>query len=212
MKTDDLITALAADTGSISRPIGRTLMLALLGGAIGAIILFAVVLGMRAEVATAIGTARFDFKFVVTLSLLVAAFGLAWNLVRPGVVPKAWILALAAVPLLLVAGSIAEMLTVPEAEWGRRMTGSNSFMCVILIPMLSAIPFAAVLLAMRQGAPSNPKLAGAVAGLVAAAVGATLYATHCPDDSPFFVATWYVIAAGFMAMLGAAIGERFLRW
>lgn len=212
MKTDDLITALAADTGSVARPIGRTLMLALLGGAIGAVILFALVLGMRADVATAIGSARFDFKFVVTLSLLVAAFGLAWNLVRPGAVPKAWILALAAVPLLLVAGSIAEMLTVPEAEWGRRMTGSNSLMCVILIPMLSAIPFAAVLLAMRQGAPSNPKLAGAVAGLVAAAIGATLYATHCPDDSPFFVCAWYAIAAGFMAMLGAAIGERFLRW
>jgi hypothetical protein len=92
------------------------------------------------------------------------------------------------------------------------MAGSNSFMCVILIPMLSAIPFAAVLLAMRQGAPSNPKLAGAVAGLVAAGIGATLYATHCPDDSPFFVCVWYVIASGFMAMLGAAIGERFLRW
>lgn len=212
MKTDDLITALATDAGSVSRPIGRTLMLALAGGAIGAAILFALALGMRPDVATAIGSTRFVFKFVVTLSLLVAAFGLAWNLARPGAIPKGWLMALAAVPLLLIAGSVAEMLTVPAAEWGKRLTGHNSFMCVVLIPMLSAIPFAAVLLALRQGAPSNPTLAGAVAGLVAAGIGATLYATHCPDDSPFFVATWYVIAAGLMAMLGAAIGERFLRW
>jgi len=212
MKTDDLITALAADTGSVARPIGRTLMLALLGGAIGAVILFALVLGMRADVATAIGSARFDFKFVVTLSLLAAAFALALHLARPGAVCKVWFLTLAAVPLLLVGGIVAEMIAVPPAEWGQRLTGHNSFMCVILIPALSALPFAAMLVALRQGAPGNPKLAGAVAGLVAAGIGGTLYATHCPDDSPFFVCVWYVIAAGFMAMLGAAIGERFLRW
>ena len=52
----------------------------------------------------------------------------------------------------------------------------------------------------------------AIAGLAAAGIGATLYGTHCPDDSPFFVCTWYVIASGFMALLGAAIGERVLRW
>ncbi len=55
-------------------------------------------------------------------------------------------------------------------------------------------------------------LAGATAGLVAAAIGATLYASHCQDDSPLFVATWYVIAVAIMALLGAVLGSRFLRW
>jgi hypothetical protein len=212
MKTDELIAALAADAQSVERPIGRTLVLAVVGGAVGAAILFALVLGMRPDVATAVTTLRFDFKFVITLSLLASAFGLVWNLARPGAIPVGWLLALAAVPVLLAIGSVAEMLAVSPADWGQRLAGHNAFMCMILIPMLSAIPFAAALLALRQGAPSHPMLAGAVAGLVAAGIGATLYGTHCPDDSPFFVATWYVIAAGFMAMLGAAIGERFLRW
>jgi len=212
MKTDDLITALAADAQSVSRPIGRTLTLAVAGGALGAMILFAVMLGLRPDIATAITSARFDFKFVITLSLLAASLGLIFNLARPGSVPVVWLVALAAVPVLLAVGSLAEMLTVPPADWGHRLMGSNSGMCVILIPMLSALPFAALLMALRQGAPSNPMLAGAVAGLVAAGIGATLYASHCTDDSPFFVCIWYVVAAGFMAMLGAAIGERFLRW
>ena len=34
-------------------------------------------------------------------------------------------------------------------------------------------------------------LAGAVAGLAAGGVAATLYAAHCTDNSPLFVATWY---------------------
>jgi len=212
MKTDDLITALAADAQSVSMPIGRALALAVAGGAVGAAILFAIMLGMRPDVATAVTSLRFLFKFVVTLSLLASALGLVWNLARPGAIPVGWLLALAGVPALLAIGSVAEMLTVPPADWGQRLTGHNSFMCLILIPTLSAIPFAALLLTLRQGAPSHPMLTGAVAGLVAAGIGATLYASHCPDDSPFFVATWYVIASAFMAMLGAAIGEHFLRW
>jgi hypothetical protein len=212
MKTDQLIAALAADAQTVERPIGRTLAIAVAGGAIGAVILFAVMLGMRPDVATAITSPRFLFKVVITLSLLASALGLLWNLARPGAIPVGWLLALAAVPALLGIGSVAEMLTIPPAEWGRRLAGSNSGMCVILIPMLSAIPFAALLFALRKGAPSHPMLTGAVAGLVAAGIGATLYGTHCPDDSPFFVSTWYVIASGFMAMLGAAVGERVLRW
>jgi hypothetical protein len=212
MKTDDLIVALTADAKGVSRPIGRTLAFAVAAGAVAAAILFVVTLGMRPNVATAITSPRFLFKFVITLSLLGSALGLLWNLARPGAIPVGWLLALAAVPALLGIGSLAEMLTVPVADWGHRLTGSNSFMCVVLIPMLSALPFAALLLALRQGAPSHPRLAGAVAGLVAAGIGATLYGTHCPDDSPFFVFTWYLIASGFMALLGAAIGERFLRW
>ena len=65
---------------------------------------------------------------------------------------------------------------------------------MILIPMLSVLPLAALLFALRQGAPSRPALTGAVAGLAATGIGATLYASHCMDDSPLFMAAWYVSA------------------
>ncbi len=55
-------------------------------------------------------------------------------------------------------------------------------------------------------------LAGAGAGLLAAAIGATLYATHCPDDSPLFVASWYGLATLVVVIIGSIAGSKWLRW
>ena len=92
------------------------------------------------------------------------------------------------------------------------MFGSNAAFCLKSIPFLAAAPLVAALLALRQGAPENPGLAGAAAGLFAGAIGAAFYATHCPDDSPLFVAAWYSLAIGLVAMAGALAGRRLLRW
>jgi hypothetical protein len=81
-----------------------------------------------------------------------------------------------------------------------------------LIPFLSIGPLACILLALRQGAPTEPGLAGAVAGLVSGGIAATLYASHCTDDSPLFVATWYPMAIGGVALVGYVAGSRLLRW
>jgi hypothetical protein len=73
-------------------------------------------------------------------------------------------------------------------------------------------PLAAALFCLRQGAPEHPARAGAATGLLAGAIGAALYATHCPDDSPLFVAAWYTLAIGIVAAIGAVSGSRLLRW
>jgi hypothetical protein len=65
---------------------------------------------------------------------------------------------------------------------------------------------------MRHGAPTRPALAGAVAGLLAGGLGAALYAAHCTDDSPLFVATWYTIAIAGVTIVGSLLGRYFLRW
>ena len=56
------------------------------------------------------------------------------------------------------------------------------------------------------------EVALAAAGLLAGGLAATLYATHCTDDSPLFVAAWYSLAIAGVAALGALIGARWLRW
>ena len=66
------------------------------------------------------------------------------------------------------------------------------------------------LFALRRGAPSRPTVAGAFAGLLSAGLAATLYAAHCTDDSPMFVATWYSLAAVIVAAIGAFAGSRVL--
>ena len=90
--------------------------------------------------------------------------------------------------------------------------GHNAMLCLSVIPLLALPILAAALLALRQGAPSRPALAGAVAGLLSAGLAATLYAAHCIDDSPLFVATWYTLATALVAAIGALAGARWLKY
>ena len=53
----------------------------------------------------------------------------------------------------------------------------------------------------------GPALAGAIAGMLSAGLAATLYASHCTDDSPLFVATWYTIATALVTAIGALAGS-----
>lgn len=213
MKTDDLINALAADARSVEAPIGRTVTIAAAAGAAVAAALFLSTLGMRhdfAEVASSSG--RFLMKFVVTLGAAIPAFLLVRALSRPDFSAgrHAWWLALA--PLLLLAAVLYELMMVPSGEWHARMMGHNSLACMTIIPLLSLAPFAAILYALRSGATAEPALAGAIGGILSAGIAATLYASHCTDDSPLFVALWYPFGFIVMAGLGALIGARVLRW
>ena len=61
---------------------------------------------------------------------------------------------------------------------------------------------AALIVALRAGAPMHPALTGALAGAATAGIAALLYASHCPDDSPLFVATWYPLATLICAARG----------
>jgi len=65
---------------------------------------------------------------------------------------------------------------------------------------------------LRHGAPARPAVAGAIAGLLSAALAATLYASHCTDDSPLFVATWYTLATALVTAVGALAGSKLLRY
>jgi len=68
------------------------------------------------------------------------------------------------------------------------------------------------LAALRKGAPSQPGLAGAVAGLAASGIAATFYASNCTDDSPLFVMTWYPLAILIVTAAGYVVGRTLLRW
>ncbi|RUO97582.1 NrsF family protein [Hyphomicrobium sp.] len=213
MRTDDLIKAIAADAKTVEPPIGQTLTMAVGAGTLISALLFLWALGIRDNFMDSIATSvRFAFKFVLTLSVAIPAFLLVRGLARPDFKPdgRLWWLALA--PALLLAGIIGEMMVLPADTWKARMIGQNSVYCLIVIPILSLAPLAAVLYALRKGAPTHPVTAGAVGGLLSAGIAATLYAAHCPDDSPLFLAAWYTIGVVVMTGVGALLGSRMLRW
>ncbi len=213
MKTENLIQALAADARTPPAPLGRTLGTWLLPGIAIAIGIYAVALGLRPHLLSlGADDPRIFFKIGLMALLACLMVPVILRLVRPGARLGRVSLALIVVPVLLLGAILLECLTIPEADWGRRLIGHNAMFCLRSIPLLALAPFCALLLALRDGAPSRPALAGAAAGLLAGAIGAMLYATHCPDDSPFFVATWYMIGIAIVTVAGALIGARLLRW
>lgn len=214
MKTQDLISALAQDHAARPQPqpLRWTFLTAMAAGFGVAAVAFALTLGIRPDVASAILTWRYDFKFVVTLTLAVTSARLVWQLARPAADPRSAELTIAAAPLLLFGAVLYELWAVPASAWLPRAIGSNSVACVLSITFLSIAPLAAAFYTLRRGAPLRPGLAGTAAGLLASALAATLYAMHCPDDSPLFGAIWYTGAMALVACAGTIAGRRLLRW
>jgi hypothetical protein len=211
VKTEDLINLISEDT---RRPvnISRALFMATTGGAFLAAIAFFSTLGLRHDIGQAAETVRFIFKFLVTLSLFGAAVSLVGATIRPGSNPggRRWFLLVA--PALLLGALVVELYVTPASDWTEKLIGHNALHCMTIIPVLSIFPAVPLFLAMRNGAPANPGISGAVAGLASAGIAATLYALNCFDDSPLFVATWYPLATAVVATVGYFAGNRYLRW
>jgi hypothetical protein len=219
MQTDQLIRTLAADNAHRARPVGFALMLALLAAAPVSLLMFFAALGVRPDVMTAMHNPFFDLKFAVTLALAIAAISVSLHLSRPEASLRGWGWLLLIPAGLLVAGILGEMmmpqrmLPMPQRlPMMTRLVGSNSKVCMTAIPLISLPLLAAALVGLRHGAPARPALAGAIAGLLSAGLAATLYASHCTDDSPLFVATWYTIAIALIAAIGALAGSKVLRF
>lgn len=211
MKTDDLINLLTEDA-PVRMRLGRAMTYALVIGIVVSVLLLLATIGIRHNMSTAIETVRVLFKVCETFLLAVVAGRLVFQIGRPGapLVLRSWSFTLPAV--LLLTAVVAEISVIPPGSWQTRLLGNYARYCVLFIPLLSIAPLAAFLVALRQGAPEKPGLAGAIAGLASGGIAAAIYAWHCPDDSPLFLATWYTLAIGAVTLVGYFLGRRLLRW
>ena len=212
MKTDDLIRALTSDLAVARSSIEQRFAAALMPGVLLALFLFAITLGPRPDFMAATGDPRFIFKFVVTLLLALCSAMLVWRLVRPGASTRLQVAALATVPVVLAAGMFAELIALPRSQWMTSLVGVNGRVCIVSIPSFALPILAAAIFALRDGAPTRPGLTGVVAGLFAGAIAAAIYAAHCVDDSPLFVALWYSLGIAIVAVVGGVAGRFALRW
>lgn len=213
MDTDRLILTLAADNDSRARPVGAVLAMALLVALPVSAAMMLATLGVRPDVMTAMHNPFFDLKFVVTLALALPAIAISLHLSRPEASLRGWGWLLLLPVGILALGIWGEMMMLPQRlPMMTRLVGSNSRVCLTAIPVFSLPLLAAALFGLRHGAPARPAVAGAVAGLLSAGLAATLYAAHCTDDSPLFVATWYTLATALVSAIGALAGAKLLRY
>lgn len=211
MKTREVIEALAADRiAGRSNPY-RVIANATLAGAWVSLAILLFFVGVRPDAAAALESWRFPAKLAFAFALPVVSAVIVFDWSRPDARPRK--ARLIAVPLLLLAAGIAvELASVRPAAWITQLVGAHPVACFVLIVVFALGPLAGLLWSLRRTAPASPARCGAAAGLLAGAIGALLYALHCTDDSPLFVAAWYILGLVAMAIVGAVAGRRLLRW
>lgn len=212
MDTDRLILALAADNHHRPPSVRTQLAVALLIALPVTAAMLLVTIGLRPDFLAAMRNPFFDLKFVIALALAIPAIVISVHLSRPEAVLGRWVWLLLLAPFILVGAIIAEMMMPQRSPMMTRMMGRGAVLCTPAISVLSLPILGASLWALRQGAPSRPAFVGALAGLLSSGLAATIYATHCVDDSPLFVAVWYTMATVVVTAIGAFAGARVLRY
>jgi hypothetical protein len=166
----------------------------------------------RPDLEIAFASPRLAFKLMTMAALVVGAFLLVRICLYPEAGRRTPVCLLLSVPLVLSTGVVAELFTVPPVDWAARTVGEDPLLCLAAIPLLGGLPLLGFIAALRYGAPTRPGMAGALAGVLAGAIAATIYAAHCPNDSPLFIAIWYPLGIAALALAGAAAGRLLIRW
>jgi hypothetical protein len=192
MKTDDLVAMLSTNVEPIGRGlVGRTISIAVAAGAVIALGFTLAALGIRADLTTTRATVFLLLKVAFALAVVGVAIRYLTRLAHPGaereISPLSIALPFAAIALL----GLISLDGAPSSHWNRMILGDEWLECLLSIPIIAVVPFAATIFAVRRAAPTNLVRAGAIAGLIAGGVSAMAYALHCTDDSLPFVAVWY---------------------
>lgn len=213
MKTDDLISMLAKNEPAPDlAALTRTLVALVAGGVLLSFLLVYFLLRLNPALGTVVASLWFWVRFAFVASLA----GLSWwtlrRLGKPGVAGRVrwWPLLLPFIALGLLA-SMLLMQAPPETRIAMLM-GTTWRVCSMLIALVSLPLFVAAFLIVRHFAPVRLRFTGAVLGLFAGAMAALVYTLHCPELSPTFLVVWYSLGMLISAAVGAALGERLLRW
>ena len=216
MKTDELIEMLSTNVAVEHRDPGGFLRVLLL--VVAACILFSLTassawLGIRTEVDPAGQQPFLALKIGFCLIVIALALGCLDRAARPGASRHAdWLVLLMPFGIIFALAGLSLGLA-PASHWQAMMVGDRWLSCLISIPIIEVVPFAAIFWTVRRfAAPTDLTQAGAVAGMIAGAVSAVGYAIHCVDDSIPFVALWYGGMIVGSTAAGAVLGRTFLRW
>jgi hypothetical protein len=213
MKTDDLITLLARQPDALPKAHpARDTALAVFAGLGTAFLLMALVLGLRPDLAEAVASPLFWQKIGALALLAVVAGVAAYRSGLPGRALRSTERLRWAAPAWL---AVATMVTVVSAPAGERLGLFHSptiLVCLTMVPLLSVLPAAAMVWALRRAAPTEPARAARAVGWIAGAIGAFAYAFHCQADQPGYVLVWYGLAVVATVALTQATALRWLRW
>jgi hypothetical protein len=212
MRTDQFIDMLSANLEPADhRKMSRHLRIAVLFGTLGAVGAALLVLGGRRDFIDPHAFVFLGVKLLFAGSAAVLAGIYLMRSARPGGErknPLAIVLPFVAI-MLLAVGSLS---LSPGSHWRGMVSQGEWLECLISIPLIAIVPFAALVWAVRQAAPTNLVRTGALVGLVAGSISAMGYALHCMADSFPFIAIWYGATIALCTLAGSWLGPKLLRW
>lgn len=213
MKTDDLVEILSTNVEVVDRrQVSRTIAGAIIVGGVASLAVIVLALGLRPDLERVTAWTFLLVKLAFALGIVALSLSALNRVSRPGGERRTSV-GLVASPFvgIMILAAIS-LFSTPSSHWEGMIVGDQWLECLLSIPIIAIVPFAAVIWAVRQAAPTNLTRAGALAGLTAGGISATAYAFHCTDDSMPFIALWYGGTVALCTFAGAYLGPRLLRW
>jgi hypothetical protein len=212
VKTNDLIAALSDNLPPVPSRAGLAPLVWGLGaGMLVSAALMVVWLGLRPDLAEAMRTPPFWMKFGYTLAFAALAFWATLRLAHPGAPARTAMRAMLLPVTAMAALGLLE-LALSRTDSTQLFYGSSHQVCPQRIFVVSLPIFLGALWGLRRLAPTRLALTGAIAGLLAGAAGAWIYAFHCGESGALFVSVWYTLGIASVGVLGALLGRLVLRW
>ncbi|TXH38890.1 MAG: DUF1109 domain-containing protein [Rhodospirillaceae bacterium] len=213
MKTDDLISLLGTHTEPVkSNHLRNTILAAVAAGAAASLCLMLLTLGAPETFSGGEGLGLKIVGLGLTLSLVAAGVWFLLKAARPGKISRKPVIAIGLVSFVALVAAIGLLFSSHPATWGAMLFGPQWAACLLCIPFFALLPFTSIIWALRKEAPTSPTWAGAIAGLVAGALGATAYTLHQASMSIPFMIFWYLGPILICVAIGAMLGSRLLRW
>jgi hypothetical protein len=93
-----------------------------------------------------------------------------------------------------------------------RLNWHDGLQCVYKMVLLSVPAVIGFGLLMRRGAPTDTGGTALAAGIAAATWGAFVFVFACPYDDPLYIAVWYAVGCGLIAVFARLVLPRLTRW
>ncbi|HMO04258.1 MAG TPA: DUF1109 domain-containing protein [Kiritimatiellia bacterium] len=208
MKTDDVISRLAAEVAPVRRlPAPGVQWAVWLGISLAYLGAFTAVSGVRGDLAAVVGDPSFiGLTVLFTVMGVLAGYaafvtsvpdrdlpaGVRWSLLLASGISLGW--------LGLLGG------TTPGCAPGHGLA------CAVHIFLLGILPTVVLVVALKRAAPANLVGSGILIGLALNSLGAAALQFACDNQDPLHLLVWHWLPGVVFAFAGILLARRFLRW
>ena len=167
----------------------------------------AVVFGLRTDLGAALRRPLFLLELALWLTAGVIAGAVAMRSMVPGRVARREMTYMLLLSCAAVALAWLGSASAPFSGWGFLASGLR---CVASIVAFAALPWTALFVAARRGAPLDGGLTGTYAGVAALLFAVAAVRIACPIDEKLHLLAWHTMPIVIGATLSGVAGARWL--